>query len=540
MTLSDYEAKTTEAGGQGTSAWPGPARRLWSVLPGPASRWRALTWSLALLALVLAVLLAALLLWRPQDAAAKVSTGNGRGWLPGGVSIPFFPTPTPTPAPTPTLTPRELAAQFYPQLQSAVLTEHWDRALDLVAIIRNLDPAGTEVQSWAFWTHMQYGQFLVIDRQAAVAQEHFDEAVSLSPTDEQALLWQETTELYLSGRQALEQGEWAAAIESFTEAEQAMADYPDLFERLVEAYRRQGVQALDESRWPLAITSLTYVRERTPQDPEIDSLLSLAYRGRGKAAMDKGEWAVAVETLNRARSELPGDQEVRKLLSLAYQGQGKAAMAEQDWATAIQVLTEARERLPQDQDVVKLLATAYRQRGTARYDSVVASTFSLNLERLKQAQGDLETALSLQPGDAEAKAQLGKVNYLLNPPKRIEISISKQRLYAYQGGKLVYSYTVSTGLRGRDTATGHFRVLSKIPMAYSRIWRLKMPNWIGIYYVQGIENGIHALPIRPDGSVMWGGLLGQRASYGCVILSNQAAKTIYNWVEIGTRVDIRN
>jgi lipoprotein-anchoring transpeptidase ErfK/SrfK len=95
-------------------------------------------------------------------------------------------------------------------------------------------------------------------------------------------------------------------------------------------------------------------------------------------------------------------------------------------------------------------------------------------------------------------------------------------------------------LRGRDTATGNFRVLSKIPMAYSRIWRLKMPNWIGIYYVQGIENGIHALPIRPNGSVMWGGLLGQRASYGCVILGNQPSKTIYNWVEIGTRVDVRN
>jgi lipoprotein-anchoring transpeptidase ErfK/SrfK len=77
-------------------------------------------------------------------------------------------------------------------------------------------------------------------------------------------------------------------------------------------------------------------------------------------------------------------------------------------------------------------------------------------------------------------------------------------------------------------------------MAYSSIWRLKMPNWLGIYYVGGIENGIHALPIRPDGTVMWGGLLGQRASYGCVILSNNAAKTIYNWAEIGTVVDIHN
>jgi len=73
-------------------------------------------------------------------------------------------------------------------------------------------------------------------------------------------------------------------------------------------------------------------------------------------------------------------------------------------------------------------------------------------------------------------------------------------------------------------------------MAWSSIWRLKMPYWLGIYNVGTVENGIHALPIRPDGSVMWGGLLGQRASYGCVILSTGAAKTLYNWAEIGTPV----
>jgi lipoprotein-anchoring transpeptidase ErfK/SrfK len=37
---------------------------------------------------------------------------------------------------------------------------------------------------------------------------------------------------------------------------------------------------------------------------------------------------------------------------------------------------------------------------------------------------------------------------------------------------------------------------------------------------------------------MWGGLLGQRASYGCVILSTEAAQLIYDWAEIGTPVDI--
>ena len=81
-------------------------------------------------------------------------------------------------------------------------------------------------------------------------------------------------------------------------------------------------------------------------------------------------------------------------------------------------------------------------------------------------------------------------------------------------------------------------MLDKIPMAYSSVWNLQMPYWLGIYYVGNIENGIHALPIRPDGTVMWGGLLGQRASYGCIILSTEAARLVYNWAEIGTEVHI--
>ena len=147
-------------------------------------------------------------------------------------------------------------------------------------------------------------------------------------------------------------------------------------------------------------------------------------------------------------------------------------------------------------------------------------------------------SLSLNPDDAQARVHLDEVMYILFPPKRIEINISTQRFYAWEGDTLVYKFVTSTGLRGKDTAAGNFKILDKIPMAYSSIWRLEMPYWLGIYYVGNVENGIHALPIRPNGSVMWGGLLGQRASYGCVILSTEAARIIYNWVEIGTPVNI--
>jgi LysM repeat protein len=122
-------------------------------------------------------------------------------------------------------------------------------------------------------------------------------------------------------------------------------------------------------------------------------------------------------------------------------------------------------------------------------------------------------------------------------PKRIEVDISEQRMYVWQGGTLVWNFVVSTGLPGYPTRTGSFAVQSKIPNAWSNAWQLHMPNWLGIYWAGGSENGIHALPIIND-QRLWGGFLGSPISYGCVVLGIDEADLLYNWAEIGTPVTI--
>ena len=126
------------------------------------------------------------------------------------------------------------------------------------------------------------------------------------------------------------------------------------------------------------------------------------------------------------------------------------------------------------------------------------------------------------------------------PGKVIYISIAKQHMWVYENGKQVYSYVVSTGLPNRATKAGVFRVQSKIPEAWSNIWQLRMPSWLGIYNVGNVENGIHALPINKRGVKLWAGLLGRPASFGCIILNTKDATTLYNWADIGTLVIIRN
>jgi len=162
--------------------------------------------------------------------------------------------------------------------------------------------------------------------------------------------------------------------------------------------------------------------------------------------------------------------------------------------------------------------------------------------QLPEAQAEYERALEIAPDGQDAQDGLAEVVALLTPPtptptpvpsppaqtgKRIEINLTEQHLYVWEGDQLVYDWVCSTGGYGSPTVPGNYQVLDKIPNAYASTWDLQMPYWLGIYYAGTLENGIHALPILSNGQRLWEGYLGQRVSYGCVILSTEAARTLY-------------
>ncbi|MGE5072291.1 MAG: L,D-transpeptidase family protein [Anaerolineae bacterium] len=141
-----------------------------------------------------------------------------------------------------------------------------------------------------------------------------------------------------------------------------------------------------------------------------------------------------------------------------------------------------------------------------------------------------DSTLSISyPQDAAPASQSGK--YIL-------VRISEQHLYAYESDQLIYSFGASMGIRN-STATGTFKILDKIPNAYGSNWNIWMPNWMGIYYVGSLENGIHALPILPSGDQLWAGFLGTPISFGCVVLGPTEAQQLFDWADVGTPVEIR-
>lgn len=174
-----------------------------------------------------------------------------------------------------------------------------------------------------------------------------------------------------------------------------------------------------------------------------------------------------------------------------------------------------------------------------------------NQALILQQAGDLSAALILfqqaarmHPSDTWVAEQVQSLAVKLNPPplpkKRVIVDISEQMTYLFEDDEVVQAFVTSTGEPGRDTAPGYFKILNKIPNAYASTWNLDMPYWLGVYWVGSYQNGFHGPPTKRDtGYTLWEGFLGQRVSYGCIILSMADIRFLYGWADIGTEVRIR-
>jgi len=117
----------------------------------------------------------------------------------------------------------------------------------------------------------------------------------------------------------------------------------------------------------------------------------------------------------------------------------------------------------------------------------------------------------------------------------IEVDISQQMLYLFDGTSLAGGYRVSTGMSVMPTPVGNFSVLNKSPRAYSTQYGLYMPWWNGF---TAAGHGIHELPEWPDGTKEGEWHLGIPVSHGCIRLGVGAAQVVYDFSPIGTPVFI--
>ena len=115
--------------------------------------------------------------------------------------------------------------------------------------------------------------------------------------------------------------------------------------------------------------------------------------------------------------------------------------------------------------------------------------------------------------------------------KRIEVSLSEQRLYAYQDGYLAATYLVSTGTKAHPTIPGEYKVLRKVAVKEYIGPGYDLPNahWNTQFSARG--DYFH--------EAYWHNKFGQPMSHGCVNMRKDDAKAIYDWSDIGTPVIIK-
>ncbi len=291
--------------------------------------------------------------------------------------------------------------------------------------------------------------------------------------------------------------------------------------------------------WTVVITILERVRALEPDYGGLNDWLTAAYTNYGRSLVTQERWEQARKAFDAALAVVPGYPPAQTQVEAMTQYLSGLDRAEaNDWEGARAAFQRAYA-----------LDSAYPRLTSLLYNACYRHGLQLQQAgNLRAAKTAYEDALAVMPDGAEAQAKLAEVNSLLTPPtptptpippKKIVVDISEQRMYVYEGGVLIYKWVCSTGEPGRDTRTGVFAVQSKIPEAYSSVWRLRMPYWLGIYWAGASENGIHALPINPNGTVLWAGFLGHKVSFGCIILDTPNAKTLYDWAEIGTPVIVQ-
>ena len=117
-------------------------------------------------------------------------------------------------------------------------------------------------------------------------------------------------------------------------------------------------------------------------------------------------------------------------------------------------------------------------------------------------------------------------------PKRIEVDLTNQRVYAYEGDELVYNYLVSTGKWGR-TPTGKFRIWVKL--RYGKMsggsralgTYYYLPNIPYIMYFSG--DGVSAAAGYSLHGTYWHNNFGHVMSHGCVNMKTEEVKNLYYW-----------
>lgn len=425
------------------------------------------------------------------------------------------------------------------------------------------DPACVEAWLWRTWLAETPGERLLAAQQAHALAPH-------DPRTQQALLWAwqvQPQEVHRTLPPSAQEGEqrlwnttsgtasrlfglsiWLArlalvmAVIAIGLVVWTYRPQPPVAPTPIEVALRRADVAWTVGDYASAAGFLEEAYRLAPDDETLRLRLAQAHMKAATQALNSGDPDTALPHLEAARTLYPNEQAIlREYQALQAYLAGRNASDAGRWEEAVEALAPLYQLDPAYLDVADRLNRALVALWEVQRRQEAAATRAIREARLAHPGRKAAAVLRQNPfASYPGQVALARVPPLVPPTnKRIVVDISEQRMYVYENGRLKWSWVVSTGEPKRPTVPGEYRVQSKIRNARSNVWRLWMPWWLGIYWVGPIENGIHGLPVSDAGYKMWEGYLGRRVSYGCIVLSDENARQLWEWADIGTPVTVR-
>lgn len=154
---------------------------------------------------------------------------------------------------------------------------------------------------------------------------------------------------------------------------------------------------------------------------------------------------------------------------------------------------------------------------------------------------DTEVTIKVKPGPQGARSVVGSyfeneaiLAYVTEVDKLIDVDVTRQVMTLYEKGQPVRTLAVGTGVPGADTPLGEFTVQYKMPTA-----RFQGTNVNGQRY--DIADVKWVLAFMGDYTIhgaYWRQQFGRPGSNGCVSLTDDDAKIVYDWAPEGTLIRI--
>ncbi|OGY81857.1 MAG: hypothetical protein A3F54_04785 [Candidatus Kerfeldbacteria bacterium RIFCSPHIGHO2_12_FULL_48_17] len=123
--------------------------------------------------------------------------------------------------------------------------------------------------------------------------------------------------------------------------------------------------------------------------------------------------------------------------------------------------------------------------------------------------------------------------------KYIDINISEQKLYAFENGKLVRSFLISSGIPGFESPRGEFEVFRKL-LNHDYRWTYGGNLSYLSYNIPNVKYNLNFTPNYYIHYAYWHNDFGKKKSHGCINVDLTNSEWIYNWAPVGTKVKIHD